>query len=59
MNLLRRILKYCFETFHYGPKSCSLYRPGLTRKVPGRREASWEEEDWIGEEATVHRGDDE
>ena len=35
--------KFRFETFFYGPKSCSLYRPGLTRKVPGRRGMSWEE----------------
>jgi hypothetical protein len=51
--------KYRFETFCYGPKSCSLYRPGPTRKVPGRRGMSWEEEDWVDEDATAHRGDDE
>ncbi len=51
--------KYRFETFCYGPKSCSLYRPGPTRKVPGRKGMSWEEEDWIDEDATAHRGDDD
>jgi len=51
--------KYRFETFCYGPKSCSLYRPGPARKVPGRKGMSWEEEDWVDEEATAHRGDDE
>jgi hypothetical protein len=51
--------KYRFETFCYGPKSCSLYRPGTTRKVPGRKGMSWEEADWIDEEATALRGDDE
>ena len=51
--------KYRFETFCYGPKSCSLYRAGPTRKVPGRRGMSWEEEDWIDEEATAHRSEDE
>lgn len=51
--------KYRFETFCYGPKSCSLYRPGPTRKVPGRRGMSWEEEDWIDEDATAHRSEDE
>ena len=51
--------KYRFETFCYGPKSYSLYRPGPTRKVPGRKGMSWEEEDWIDEDATAHRGDDE
>jgi hypothetical protein len=51
--------KYRFETFCYGPKSCSLYRAGATRKVPGRRGMTWEEEDWVDEEATSHRGSDE
>lgn len=51
--------KYRFETFCYGPKSCSLYRVGATRKVPGRRGMSWEEEDWVDEEATSHRGPDD
>ena len=48
-----------FETFCYGPKSCPLYRAGPTRKVPGRKGMSWEEEDWVDEEATGHRGADE
>ena len=47
------------ETFCYGPLSCSLYRAGPTRKVPGRRGMSWEEEDWVDEEATAHRDPDE
>jgi hypothetical protein len=51
--------RYRFETFCYGPKSCPLYRPGATRKVPGRKGMSWEEEDWVDAEATVHRGPDE
>ncbi len=53
------VRKYRFETFCYGPKSCPLYRAGPTRKVPGRKGMSWEEEDWIDEEATEHRGPDE
>ena len=48
-----------FETFCYGPKSCPLYRAGPTRKVPGRKGMSWEEEDWVDEDATEHRGPDE
>ncbi len=48
-----------FETFCYGPKSCSLYRAGPTRKAPGRRGMTWEEEDWVDEESTAHRGMDE
>lgn len=51
--------KYRFETFCYGPKSCSLYRAGATRKVPGHRGMSWEEGDWVDEEATSHRGPDD
>jgi hypothetical protein len=51
--------KYRFETFCYGPKSCPFYRAGATRKVPGRRGMTWDEEDWVDEEATSHRGPDE
>lgn len=51
--------EYRFETFCYGPKSCPLYRPGPTRKVPGRRGMRYEEEDWVDQEATAHRGPDE
>jgi len=51
--------KYRFETFCYGPKSCPLYHAGVTRKVPGRRGMTWEEEDWVDEDATSHRADDD
>ena len=51
--------RYRYETFCYGPKSCSLYRAGPTRKVPGRKGMSWEEEDWVDEDAVAHRGMDE
>jgi len=47
--------KYRFETFCYGPKSCSYYSSGPTRKVPGRHGMTWEEEVWVDEEATAHR----
>jgi hypothetical protein len=50
---------YRIETFCYGPKSCSTYRAGPTRKVPGRNGMTWEEEDWVDEEVTAHRGPDE
>jgi hypothetical protein len=53
------IVKWRRETFCYGPKSCKFYRAGPTRKVPGRNGMSWEEEDWIDEEMTAHRADDE
>ena len=48
-----------FERFCYRPKSCAIYRPGPTRKVPGRRGMSWEEEDWVDAEGTAHRGPDD
>jgi len=48
-----------FETFCYGPKSCALYRPGAKRKVPGRRGMSYTEEDWVDEDATSGREEDE
>jgi hypothetical protein len=51
--------KYRQETFCYGPKSCKLYRSGPLRKVPGRKGMSWTEEDWVDEEATSHRSEDE
>ncbi|MFH1891883.1 MAG: hypothetical protein ABIK83_04290 [Candidatus Zixiibacteriota bacterium] len=51
--------RYRFETFCYGPKSCSLYEAGPTRKVPGRKSMTWEEPDWVDEEAVAHRGMDE
>ncbi len=51
--------RYRFETFCYGPKSCGLYKAGPTRKVPGRRGMTWEEEDWIDEDATAHRDPDD
>lgn len=51
--------RYRVETFCYGPKSCRFYKSGPTRKVPGRKGMSWEEEDWIDEETTRHRDEDE
>ena len=51
--------KHRFETFCYGPKSCALYRAGSIRKVPGRRGMIWEEENWVDEDATSHRGPDD
>lgn len=51
--------RYRSETFCYGPKSCSFYKAGPTRNVPGRKGMSWEEEDWVDEDATSHRTMDE
>jgi len=51
--------RYRTETFCYGPLSCSRYKPGPTRKVPGRNGMTYEEEDWVDKDATAHRGPDE
>ena len=51
--------KYRVETSCYGPLSCRFYRAGPTRKVPGRRGMTWEEEDWVDEEAVSRRGQDD
>lgn len=53
------IKQHRYETFCYGPKSCSFYHAGPTRKVPGRRGMTWEEEDWVDEDAVSHRDEDE
>ena len=47
------------ETFCYGPLSCRKYRAGPTRFVPGRKGLVYEEEDWVDQDATSHREDDE
>jgi hypothetical protein len=51
--------RYRQETFCYGPLSCGLYKAGPTRKVPGRKGMSWEEEDWVDQDAVSHRGPDD
>jgi len=51
--------RYRVECFCYGPISCSCYRPGPRRVVPGRKGMTWEEPDWVDEEATSHRGQHE
>jgi len=51
--------RYRTESFCYGPKSCRFYRPGPTRKVPGRRGMSFDEGDWVDDQETEHRGPDD
>ncbi len=51
--------QYRRETFCYGPKSCPKYQAGPNRKVPGRNNTVWDEEDWIDQEAISHRGPDD
>ena len=53
------VRRYRSETFCYGPKSCPLYKAGPTRKVPGRQGMTWEEADWVDDDATSHRDVDE
>jgi len=52
-------VRYRFETFCYGPKSCGFYKSGKVRIVPGRKGMVWKEENWVDEDATAHRGVDE
>ncbi len=52
-------MRYRSETFCYGPKSCSYYKAGPRRVVPGRKGMRWEEPDWVDEQATAHRAMDE
>jgi hypothetical protein len=52
-------VRYRTETFCYGPLSCPVYKSGPTRKVPGRKGMSWEEPDWVDEDATSHRRPDD
>jgi len=47
--------QYRYETFCYGPKSCKYYKSGPLRKVPGRREMTYEEPEWVDDEETSHR----
>ena len=51
--------RYREETFCYGPLSCSIYKAGPIRKVPGRKGMVWEEADWVDEDAVSHRGPDD
>lgn len=51
--------QYRLETFCYGPLSCSRYRAGAKRTVPGRRGMRYVEEDWVDADATMHRHEDE
>ncbi len=51
--------RYREETFCYGPLSCSHHKAGPTRKVPGRKGMTWEEADWIDEDAVSHRSPDD
>ncbi len=47
--------RYRFETSCYGPKSCTFYKAGAPRKVPGRKGMTYIEEDCVDGDATAHR----
>jgi hypothetical protein len=53
------VRRYREETFCYGPLSCSVYRAGPRRSVPGRRGMTWIEDDWVDDEEVAHRAPDE
>ena len=51
---------YRTEAFCYGPRACPLYRAGPARKIPGRRRGmTYREKDWVDDEATSHRRQEE
>jgi hypothetical protein len=51
--------RYRTETFCYGLLSCPIYKSGPTRKIPGRHGMTYDEEDWVDQDATADRGPDE
>jgi len=51
--------EYRQETFCYGPLSCTFYKAGPRRLVPGRKGMRYDEPDWVDEQETEHRGWDE
>ena len=55
----RKINKYRFESFCYGPKSCKLYTMGKARSVPYKNRGSSLDEGWLDEIITERRGYDE
>jgi len=55
----RKISKYRFESFCYGPKSCKYYKMGKARSVPYRDRGSSLDEGWLDEIITERRDYDE
>jgi hypothetical protein len=53
------VRRYREKTFCYGPLSCSVYRAGPRRSVPGRRGMTWIEDDWVDDEEVAHRAPDD
>ena len=55
----RRISKYRFESFCYGPKNCKYYKMGRPRSVPYKGRDSALDVGWLDEICTENRKDDE
>jgi len=55
----RKISKYRFERFCYGPKSCKCYKMGKVRSVPYRNRGSSLDEGWLDDICTENRDYDE
>lgn len=55
----RKIKKYRFESFCYGPKSCRFYRMGRPRAVPYMGRGSALDEGYLDELCTENRDWDE
>jgi hypothetical protein len=55
----RKISKYRFESFCYGPKSCKCYKMGKARSVPYRNRGSSLDEGWLDDICTENRDYDE
>jgi hypothetical protein len=55
----KKISKYRFESFCYGPKSCKLYKMGRPRAVPYKGMDSAMDEGWLDDICTENRDYDE
>jgi hypothetical protein len=55
----KKISKYRFESFCYGPKSCNLYKMGRARAVPYKGRSSASDEGWLDDLCTEGRDYDE
>jgi len=55
----KKISKYRFESFCYGPKSCKQYKMGKARSVPYKNRGSSLDEGWLDDLVTEQRNYDE
>lgn len=51
--------RFRFESYCYGPKSCSLYRMGRPRAVPDKQLGTVYDEGWLDDICTMNRDEDE